>query len=347
MTPPGTMRAVQVTAPGRVELRRVPVPEPGPGEVLVEVAAAGVCHSDLHLWHSPRIRSEPLTLGHEIAGTIVGGDGAPGTAGVVYLCFSCGRCGRCAQGRENLCREAGRAAMPPAPGLGPAGGMADYVTVPGRAFVSTDIDPVRAAPLADAGLTSQHAIDTAREHLVPGATAVVLGVGGLGHVGLQILRALAPVRVVAVDTDPDARALAARLGADQVLDGRDVEAVVARILAATDGLGAEAVFDFVGLQQTAEIAVRTVAPGGAYRMVGLGGGDPGLAADGALGDRWPWGASVLKTYAGTRADLHTVLTLARQDLLAVHTETFPLGEGPEVLSHLADGNITGRAVLLP
>lgn len=347
MTAPKMMRAVQITAPGRVELRRVPVPVPGPGEVLIEVAAAGVCHSDLHLWHSPRTRPGPLTLGHEIAGTIVGGDGEPGTAGVVYLCFSCGVCPPCAAGKENLCRAAGRAAMPPAPGLGPPGGMADYVTVPARAFVPTDIDPVRAAPLADAGLTSHHAVDTAREHLVPGGTAVVIGVGGLGHVGLQILRALAPVRLIAIDTDPAARALAAELGADEVLGGTDVEPVIAHVLAVTGGLGAEAVFDFVGAAATAEIAVRTVAPGGAYRMVGLGGGEPGLAADGALGDRWPWGASVLKTYAGTRSDLYGVLTLAAHDLVTVHTETYPLDRGPEVLAHLADGRITGRAVLIP
>lgn len=360
-TPGGTMRALQITAPGRLALREVPVPEPGPGELLVRVSAAGVCHSDLHVLHSDRQRPAPMTLGHEIAGTVVatGGGGqsdngaghAPagsptvGTPGVVYLCWSCGTCRECTGGRQNLCLAAGRTAMPPCPGLGPDGGMAEYVVVPASAFVPTDIAPAQAAPLADAALTSHHAITGAREHLRPGGTAVVIGVGGLGHIAVQILRAVSPVRVVAVDLAQDKLEAAARLGADVTLVADDTAAE--KILQLTGGRGADAVFDFVGVDATAQLAVRSVAPGGAYRMVGLGGGVPGVAADGALGDGWPWGASVTKSYAGTRNDLVESLALAASGAIRAEIEMFPLAEGPSVFARLGRGEILGRAVLIP
>lgn len=349
--PPATMKALQITSPGVIELCEVPVPELGNSDILIEVAAAGICHSDLHILHSERIRERPMTLGHEIAGTVAAvGDSVSGvelgTAGVVYLCWSCGTCRECAAGRENACVAAGRMAMPPCPGLGPDGGMAEYVRVPAASFVpSGDLDPVQAAPIADAALTSMHAINSARENLRPGGTAVVIGVGGLGHVGIQILRAISPVRVIALDISEDKRELATRLGADLALPAD--EHAAARILELTGGLGADAVFDFVGVDATAQLAVKTVAPGGAYRMVGLGGGKPGIVADGALGDVWPWGASINKTYAGTRRDLIDALALAADGKLRVEVETFPLAQGPDVFGRLERGEISGRAVLIP
>ncbi|WP_280313658.1 alcohol dehydrogenase catalytic domain-containing protein, partial [Nocardia abscessus] len=119
------MRALQLTEPGVLELREVPIPEIGPTDLLLRVGAAGICHSDLHVLHIPfRMREEPLTLGHEIAGTVEAvGDGVDGRRagerGIVYLCWSCGVCRECVSGNENVCRAAGRTAMPPCPGLGP------------------------------------------------------------------------------------------------------------------------------------------------------------------------------------------------------------------------------------
>ncbi|MEO7078518.1 MAG: NAD(P)-dependent alcohol dehydrogenase [Rhodococcus sp. (in: high G+C Gram-positive bacteria)] len=345
------MKAIQVTAPGTVELTEVPVPTAAPADVLLKVTAAGICHSDLYLVHSTSVRDRPLTLGHEIAGTIVAVGTAVegiavGEAGVVYLCWSCGVCRACATGYENACLAAGRAAMPPCPGLGPDGGMAEYVRVPASSFVpSGDLDPTQAAPLADAALTSYHAIHGAREHLRPGGTAVVIGVGGLGHIGVQILRAISPVRVIAVDVDAGKRTLATSLGADLAMNAD--EHTAARILECTDGLGADAVFDFVGVDATAKLSVQSVAPGGAYRMIGLGGGEPGVAADAALGDSWPWGASIKKTYAGTRRNLIDSLALAADGKIRVEVETFPLSAGVEVLGRLENGLISGRAVLIP
>ncbi|MCM6775659.1 NAD(P)-dependent alcohol dehydrogenase [Nocardia sp. CDC159] len=346
------MRALQLTAPGTLELREVPVPEIGPADLLLRVGAAGLCHSDSYVLSLPfSLRAEPLTLGHEIAGTVaaVGTDvtgRAVGERGVVYLCWSCGGCRECLRGNENVCLAAGRAAMPPCPGLGPDGGMAEYVRIPANSFVPIgELDFDAAAPLADAALTSYHAVRGARDQLHPGATAVAIGVGGLGHVAVQILKAVAEIRVIAVDIAPDKLELAADCGADLgLLAGEDT---AARILELTEGRGAEAVFDFVGDDATARLAVRSVAPNGAYRMVGLGGGNPGIDAGPAGGPGLPWGATVRKSYGGTKSDLAAAVELARSDALRVVVERFDLADGPAALDRLDRGLIRGRAVLIP
>ncbi|MFC9788001.1 NAD(P)-dependent alcohol dehydrogenase [Rhodococcus sp. NPDC127528] len=346
------MRALQLTDPGVIEIRDVPVPEIGPSDLLIRVGAAGICHSDLHLLHFPvKMREEPLTIGHEIAGTVeaVGSavDGRQvGERGIVYLCWSCGVCRECVSGNENVCLAAGRTAMPPCPGLGPDGGMAEYVRIPARSFVPIgDLDFLQAAPMADAALTSYHAIRGAKEHLRPGSTAVVIGVGGLGHVAVQILRALSAARIVAVDLGQDQLDLAERCGADVTLEsGPDT---ARQILELTGGRGAEAVFDFVGVDPTARTAVESVAPNGAYRMVGLGGGVPGVTADPAGGPGWPWGASVRKSYGGTRSDLVDSIALAQSGRLTVEVDRFDLDDARAAFDRLEAGKIRGRAVLVP
>lgn len=346
------MHALQVTGPGTLELRTVPVPWIGPAEVLLRVGAAGICHSDLNILAlTERRRTEPFTLGHEISGTVeaVGAEvGTPlvGARGVVYPCWSCGVCRECLRGNENVCLAAGRAAAPPCPGLDRDGGMAEYVRIPARAFVPIgDLDFLQAAPLADAALTSYHAIAGAREQLVPGSTAVVIGVGGLGHVAVQILAATTAAQVIAVDLVEDKLALATCHGADEgLVIGPDT---ATQILDRTGGRGAEAVFDFVGVDQTARLAVESVAPNGAYRMIGLGGGAPELTAGPAGATGWPWGASVRKSYGGTRSDLVESIALARSGKLHVEVEPYELSDGREALDRLEHGMVRGRAVLVP
>lgn len=346
------MRALQLTDPGVVQVREVPVPEIGAGELLVRVGAAGICHSDLHVLQFPvKIREEPLTLGHEIAGTIeaIGSevDGRRiGERGVIYLCWSCGVCRECAAGNENVCLAAGRTAMPPCPGLGLDGGMAEFVRVPARSFVPIgDLDFLQAAPIADAALTSYHAIRGVREHLRPGSTSVVIGIGGLGHVAVQILRATSATRIIAVDVGREQLDLATRCGAEITLEsGPDT---AARILDQTDGRGADAVFDFVGVDATARMSVESVAPNGAYRMVGLGGGVPGLTAEPAGGPGWPWGASVRKSYGGTRSDLIDSIALAQSERLIVEVDRFDLADARTAFDRLEAGRVRGRAVLVP
>lgn len=346
------MKALQLVDAGVIEIREVPMPEIGPSDLLIRVGAAGICHSDLHLLHFPvKMREEPLTIGHEIAGTIeaVGAavDGRlVGERGLVYLCWSCGVCRECLSGNENVCIAAGRVAMPPCPGLGPDGGMAEYVRIPARSFVPIgDLDFLQAAPMADAALTSYHAIRGAKEHLRPGSTSVVIGIGGLGHVAVQILRALSPTRIIAVDIGQDQLDLATRCGADIALESAPETA--RQILELTEGRGADAVFDFVGIDATATMSVESVAPNGAYRMVGLGGGVPGVTADPSGGPGWPWGASVRKSYGGTRSDLIDSVALAQAGALTVEVERFDLEDARAAFDRLESGKLLGRAVLVP
>ncbi|WP_067816824.1 NAD(P)-dependent alcohol dehydrogenase [Nocardia inohanensis] len=346
------MRALQWTGPETVVVNDIPVPDIGPNDLLIRVGAAGVCHSDLTLVNFPiQLREDPLTLGHEIAGTIeaIGSDVSGrevGERGVVYLFWTCGVCRECVSGNENVCLAAGRVAMPPCPGLTMEGGMAEYVRIPASTFVPIgDLDFLQAAPVADAALTAYHAIRGAQDVLRPGGTAVAIGIGGLGHAALQILHAISGVRVIAVDTAPEKLELAAACGADvSILAGDDA---AKQILELTGGRGAEAVFDFVGVNSTAKLAVETVAPNGAYRMVGIGDGDPGITAGPAGGPGLPWGATVRKSLGGTRADLHACVALAQAGKLHMEVERFDLAEGPDAFQRLDKGQIRGRAVLVP
>ncbi|MGW6730449.1 zinc-binding dehydrogenase, partial [Nocardia sp. NPDC055029] len=228
----------------------------------------------------------------------------------------------------------------------PDGGMAEYVRIPARSFVPIgDMDFAQAAPLADAALTPMHAIRGTLDQLWPGATAVAIGIGGLGHVAVQLLKAMTETRVIAVDVDADKLALATACGADIALRAGDDTA--ATILELTGGRGAEAVFDFVGADATTKLAVETVAPNGAYRMVGLAGGVPGIDSGPAGGPGLPWGATVRKSYGGTRTDLLDAVALAAAGKVRAEIERFDLADARTAFDRLDSGAIRGRAVLIP
>lgn len=342
------MRALQLVSPGQVAIREIDLPPLAPDEVLVKVAGAGVCHSDLHLLHLGFPMPQAMTLGHETAGHVAATGSAvegfaEGDAVLVYLVWACGTCRACVQGRDNACLAAGRQGLPPCPGLGPDGGMAEYIAVKARFLEPLGtLDPVTAGPLADAGLTPYHAINGVRQRLEPGATVAVIGVGGLGHVGLQILAATSAARLVAVDPSPDKRDLAARNGAAAVLDSN--ESTAAAILELTDGHGADVVLDFVGSQSTVDLATSVVGADGALRFVGLAGGTFTYSAG---PDALPWGVDVRRTYAGTRSDQRAVLQLAEQGHLHVQTQQYALEDGAKAFADLEAGTVLGRAILVP
>ena len=346
------MKAVRLVAPTVLKVDDVDVPAPGEGEVLLKVAAAGICHSDLHIVSLPEeVLPLPLTLGHETAGHIVKlGPGVTGWSvgqgALVHLIWSCGSCAACARGDDNVCHSAGRMAQPPTPGLGPAGGMAEFMVVPARYLVALgDLDPVQAAPLADAGMTPYHVIRNSYDVLRPGSTALVIGIGGLGHVAVQLLRQLTGVRIVAVDVTEKRLEAATRHGADHVLLAD--ETAPSAILDATNGRGAAAVFDFVGNQSSADLAVNTVAPDGIYQLVGIGGGRPVIDAAPRFGVGWPYGAAVRTSYGGTKSDLLACVALANAGRLRLDVETFALDDGLTAFDRLHTGSINGRAVLCP
>ncbi len=330
----------------------VPKPTPGPGQVLLKVTAGGVCHSDAFVMSLPADQYEvfgfglPLTLGHEGAGVVAElGEGvtgiAIGDAVAVYGPWGCGRCHNCSQGKENYCTEAARLGIKP-PGLGAPGSMAEYVLIDdARHLVPLGgLDPVKYVSLTDAGLTPYHAIKTSLPKLGAGTTAVVIGAGGLGHVGIQILKAISGATVIALDVSEQKLDLAREVGADHALLSNDDAVTAVREL--THGLGADAVFDFVGAQPTVELAGKLAAIEGDLTIVGIGGGALPVGF-GAL----PYDVAVRAPYWGSRAELIEVLDLARAGKITVETEVFSLDDSPAAYEKLHAGTIRGRAVIVP
>ncbi|WP_282847468.1 NAD(P)-dependent alcohol dehydrogenase [Microbacterium oxydans] len=344
------MKAVQYREIGKgPEVVDVPVPEPGPGQIRLKVTAAGLCHSDWFLMDLPAEQYAyplPLTLGHEIAGVADKlGEGVVGIevgeSYAVYGPWGCGICHACAQGKENYCTRAAELGIAP-PGLGAPGGMAEYVVIDSARHLLPlgDLDPVQTVSLTDAGLTPYHAITAAQHKLYPGAFALVLGVGGLGHIGVQIIRAISQATVIAVDISEDKLALAREVGAQHtVVSGPDAAAEIREI---TGGLGADAVFDFVGVQPTLDTARESVAVDGFIHIVGIGGG---TLPTGFFST--PFGAAVRNPYWGSRSELAEVLDLARTGAVSVHVEEYGFDDAVEAYSRLHHGEVRGRAVVVP
>ncbi len=344
------MRAVQLVAWQQpAEVREVPRPAPGAGEVLLRVRAAGLCHSDLHLMHWPDGTVPyqlPFTLGHEVVGTVEElGDGADGIevgeTVLVYGPWGCGRCARCSLGEEHLC-ERRDLRNGTGCGIGRDGGLAEYLVLPSpRLSVPIgDLDPVSAAPLADAGLTPYHAVKRALREVPAGSNAVVIGIGGLGHVAVQLLRALSGCRIVAIDRREDALETALKAGADVALQADGLTAREVRD--AAGGRGAALVMDFVGVDATLELAAGCVTAGGHLAVVGVGGG--------TLPFRFgviPFETSVVFSNWGTRAELAEVVELARAGHVSIEVERVALDEVPAAYERLEAGNVRGRVVAIP
>jgi propanol-preferring alcohol dehydrogenase len=347
----GSMKALQLTEwKHDAEFREVPEPDPGPGQVLVRVGGAGACHSDLHLMHDFESGmlpfGPPFTLGHENAGWVEAlGAGVRnleiGQPVAVYGPWGCGTCPRCLRGSENYCaRQAERPTF--GPGLGDDGGMAPLLLVPDpRHLVPlSTLDPVHAAPLTDAGLTPYHAIARSRELLLPGSSAVVIGAGGLGHLGVQILAATTPAHVIAVDAREGARQLAKSSGAhDVVAPGPDAADEIRDL---TKGVGADVVIDCVGNDETLALSVAASRSLGHITIVGLGGGTLPVGFFTV-----PYEASIATTYWGSIPELVEVVALGEAGLIRAEIERFSLDDAPDAYRRMQAGELDGRAVIVP
>ncbi len=334
-------------------LEEVAVPEPGPGEVLVQVGAAGACHSDLHLMHEFEAGAlpwePPFTLGHENAGWVhTLGSGVrgldPGQPVAVVGAWGCGTCQRCLDGLETYCERPDLAPVPGGGGgLGLDGGMAEYLLVPAARHIvplPEGLDPTDAAPLTDAGLTPYHAVRRSWSKLGPTTTALVIGIGGLGHLCVQAVRATTAARVVAVDPRGSARDLALECGADLALAPGDD--LVAEVREATRGLGVDVVLDMVGSDETLAAGAACLRPLGDLTIVGLGGGTLPVSFFGV-----PYEASVQTTYWGNRRELVDVLDLGARGMLRSHTTLYTLDDAAQAYRDLAHGTVSGRAVVVP
>ncbi|MBM9459714.1 NAD(P)-dependent alcohol dehydrogenase [Nocardioides sp. zg-536] len=340
------MRAIQYTAFGtRPQLVDVERPRPGPGEVLLRITASGLCHSDEFVMAMPQDGYPypmPMTLGHEPAGVVEElGEGASGVtvgdAVIVYGCWGCGVCAMCADGSENLCLTGMLS-----PGLGVNGAMAEFMVVdtPRHLVPIGDLDPVRAASLTDAALTPYQAIKSVLPRIVGGTTTVVIGAGGLGHVAIQLLRALTPTRVVALDIGEDKLAFARENGAHEAFTSEPAAADKVKQL--TGGRGADVVLDFVGMDVTGELAVACGGVASAVVVVGagLGGAKIGLTSA-------PYNMTVSTSLWGRRKELIELVEMARRGQVQIHTTTYPITEGEQAYEDVHAGRIVGRAVVVP
>lgn len=346
------MKAIQYTKIGaEPELVNIAKPEPGPGQVLLKITAAGVCHSDDFIMEMPEEQYPyglPLTLGHEGAGIVeelgAGVEGIDlGTPVIVYGPWGCGNCWFCSHGAENYCLRAAELGIVP-PGLGAPGAMAEYMVVDSlRHLVPIgDLDPVATVPLTDAGLTPYHAIKRSLPKLRAGSTAVVIGAGGLGHVGIQLLAHLSAARIIALDLSEEKLELASASGAHEVvISDADAIDTVKRMCGPA---GAQLVVDFVGLQPTLDIAMGVAGVGSDVTIVGLGDG----VATASIGFfSTPYEASVATTYWGTRNELIELVDLAHQGVFEIAVERFDIDNGVEAYRKLAANTLRGRAVVVP
>ena len=328
--------------PRRLRLEEVPVPQPRGDQVLVRVAGAGVCRSDLHVLEGAfaELVRPPVTMGHEIAGWVetLGPDARGLKAGdpvVVMVGWGCGHCEWCVSGAEQLCDDGDEA------GATVDGGFAEFVLVPHRRYLVPlgALDPVDATPLGCAGITAYAAVERVRPLLAGGAVAVVVGAGGLGQYAVQLLRE-AGAAVVAVDADPGKRTLALELGAKRAVAlGVEASAELAEL---TGGRGARAVLDFVGSDETLAFCAPAVGKRGLVVLVGLAEGVVPFTFS-ALAPE----AALTTVVAGGIADLQAVVRLARQGRLRSRVERYPLARIDDAIADLRGGRVAGRAVLTP
>jgi NAD+-dependent secondary alcohol dehydrogenase Adh1 len=328
-------------------LRLEEVSEPSieePDDVIVRVGGAGLCRTDLHiiqgLWDDALVVEPPYILGHENAGWVQEVGPAvrhvrPGDPVLVLPGLSDGVCPACRRGTDNLCESLVWI------GIQRDGGFADLLKAKERNMIGLPkgMEPNETAPYADAGLTAYHAVKRATRMLEPDGTVVVIGVGGLGHVGIQALRALSPVRILAVEISGTARRLAEDLGVDGVIDGS--QGPVEQVLELTGGVGADAVLDFVAEGQVPGQAMAMLRPGGAYLVIGYG-GTLEVPTMEFLTEK-----KVIGNVGGTSAEMMELLALAVRGKIRLETIEYPLDRINEAIADLRDLGIRGRAVLVP
>ncbi|MFD1586145.1 NAD(P)-dependent alcohol dehydrogenase [Halorientalis brevis] len=314
-------------------------------EVLVEIEGAGWCQTDNHIiegmWQQYAPTELPQTLGHENAGTVaeVGPEVTVVEEGDQVIChpvMTCGTCRACRLGDDMYCDELAF------PGLTTDGGFAEYLLTNERAVIPLEgVDPVEIAPHADAGITAYHAAKKAVAELVPGDYAVLVGIGGLGHIGLQAVDAMSAAQTIAVDVKDEALSLAERLGADHTVNSAD-EDVVEAVDAITDGVGARQTLDFVGSDGTTEMGPDLLAAGGDHHVVGYGGHihEPTQTlVDGEMSFRG--------TLVGEYTELQELVALVEQGEIHLETSEYDLSEINAVAERLEDREIEGRAVIKP
>jgi len=317
----------------------------GPLDVVVRIGAAGLCRTDLHIqegqWAQKSGVALPYTPGHENSGWVHEVGAAVtnvelGDTVIVHPFISCGLCLPCRKGDDMHCLNGSF------PGINRDGGFAEYLLTSARSVVKLDpsLQPKDIAALADAGLTAIHAVKKAVPVLSAGTSAVVIGAGGLGHIGIQCLKAMTPAKIIVIDPSEKALALAGEMGADQTVkvDGTQVD----KVKELTDGLGAEAIIDFVGEKGAIQDGIEMVRDGGFYYVIGYG-----ENIDIPTIDVISREISFIGNLVGTYADLQELMILTAEGKVRLHTSTYPLDAINDAMADLDGGRLQGRGILVP
>jgi NAD+-dependent secondary alcohol dehydrogenase Adh1 len=316
----------------------------GPHDVIVRIGGAGLCRTDLHIqegqWAEKSGVELPYVLGHENAGWVeaIGSDVsnvAVGDTVIVHPLVTCGLCRACRAGDDVHCINN------LFPGISVDGGFAQLLKTSARSVVKLDpvLHPKDIAALADAGLTAYHAVKKAVSVLYPGSRAVVIGAGGLGHIGIQCLKAMTPAEIIVIDPSERARALASEIGADTTVaaDGKQVDT----ILEMTDGVGAEAIIDFVGEKGAIEDGVAMLREAGSYYVIGYGENINVPTIDIISRE-----INFIGNLVGSYNDLAELMTLTAQGKVTLHTSTYPLEAVNDAMADLDQGRLQGRGILV-
>jgi NAD+-dependent secondary alcohol dehydrogenase Adh1 len=323
------------------------VPEPvieSPDDVLVRIGGAGVCRTDLHivqgLWDAVMVVQPPYIIGHENAGWVAETGAAVrdldvGDPVLVLPGLADGTCDACRAGLDNRCENLVWQ------GIQLDGGFTELLRTKARNLIRLPdgMEPKTAAPYADAGLTAYHAVKRARPDLGPRSTAVLIGVGGLGHVGIQLLRELTPARILAVDASGDALAMADRLGADETLPAG--EDLVDRVMELTGGKGAEVVLDFYAEEDVPQQGLAMLRTGGLYLVIGYG-GDIAVPTMDIMGAE----KRIAGCVGGTYLEAKELMALQADGRVSIEISEYAFEEVNQALADLAANRIRGRAVLV-
>jgi len=318
----------------------------GANDVLIEVTGAGWCQTDNHIiegmWEPYVTQPLPMTLGHENAGIVAEtGDEVhlveEGDPVICHPVQTCGTCRACRMEETMYCENSSFN------GLTTDGGFADYLLTGERSVIPLPegVDPIDVAPHADAGITAYHAAKKAVHELNPGDHAMIVGIGGLGHIGVQCVDAMSAAEITAVDVKDEALALAAEGGADHLVNPTtgDVRQFVDEV---TDGQGVAQVLDFVGADETTAYAPDVTAQGGDHHVIGYGGHvhEPSQSlVDGEF--------SFVGNIVGRYSELQELVALVEQGAVELTTSRYDLEEINEVAERLEHGEIEGRAVITP
>lgn len=349
------MKAARIVEPQKaLEVTEVETPIPKDTEVVVKVKAAGVCHSDLHLWEGGYDTGEgfmkvtdrgvkfPVIPGHEIVGTIhqIGKDVKGFNMGdqvLVYPWIGCGVCVACRVGNENLCDA------PRSLGVFQNGGYAEFVLVPHFKYLAKveGIELDAAASLACSGLTAYTAIKKSNANSQH--NMVIFGAGGLGLMGVQIARAITNSNIICVDIDDEKLKTAKELGADYTVNSKDPQAIQ-KIMSASQNKGADCVIDFVNAPPTVKMGLGVLRKRGTLILVGLFGGSVDLPLVSV-----PLKAITIQgAYTGNYNDMLELLGLARRGVInPIISKRYALSEANTALEDLKNRKILGRAVINP